>query len=33
MALFLVFQESGTAKIALWTYVQETLNGKYVGWA
>ena len=33
MALFLVFNESATAKIALCTYLKPTLNGNFVGWA
>ena len=33
MALFLVFNESGTAKIALCTYLKLTLNGNFVGLA
>ena len=33
MALFVVFNESATAKIALWTYLRMTLNGNFVGWA
>ena len=33
MALFLVFNESATAKIALSTYLKLTLNGNFVGWA
>ena len=33
MALFLVINESATAKTALWTYLRLTLNGNYVGWA
>ena len=33
MALFLVFNGSATAKIALWTYLRMTLNGNYVGLA
>ena len=32
-ALFLVFTESATAKIALCTYLKLTLNGNFVGWA
>ena len=31
MALFLVFNESATAKIALSTYLKLILNGKFVG--
>ena len=31
MAIFLVFNESATAKIALWTYLRMTLNGNFVG--
>ena len=33
MALFLVFNESATAKIALCTYLKPTLNGNFLGWA
>ena len=33
MALFLVCNESATAKIALFTYIKPTLNGTFVGWA
>ena len=35
MALFLVFHESATAKIALcnYMYLRMTLNGNYMGWA
>ena len=33
MALFLVFHESATAKIALCTYLKLTLHGNFVGWA
>ena len=33
MALFLVFNESATAEIALCTYLKLTLNGNFVGWA
>ena len=33
MALFLVYNGSATAKIALWTYLGITLNGNYVGLA
>ena len=33
MALFLVFDESETAKIALCTYLKPTLNGNFVRWA
>ena len=33
MSLFLVFNESATAKIALCTYLKPTLNGNFVGWA
>ena len=33
MALFLVFNESATVKIALCTYLRMTLNGNFVGWA
>ena len=33
MALFLVFKESATTKISLWTYLRTTLNGNYVGLA
>ena len=33
MALFLVFNESTTAKTALCTYLKPTLNGNFVGWA
>ena len=33
MALFLVFNESATAKIALCSYLKLTLNGNVVGWA
>ena len=32
MALFLVFNESVTAKIALFTYLKLTLNGNFVVW-
>ena len=32
IALFLVFNESATAKIALCTYLKPTLNGNFVGW-
>ena len=32
-ALFLVFHESATAKIALCIYLKPTLNGNFVGWA
>ena len=32
MALFLVFNESATAKIALCTYLKPTVNGNFVGW-
>ena len=32
-ALFLVFNESATAKIALCTYLNPTINGTFVGWA
>ena len=33
MALILVFNESATAKIALWTYLRMNLNGNFVGLA
>ena len=33
MALFLVSNESETAKIALCTYLKPTLNENFVGWA
>ena len=33
MALFLVINESATAKIALYTYLRVTLDGNFVGWA
>ena len=33
MAIFLIFNESATAKIALWTYLRMTLKGNFVGWA
>ena len=33
MALFLVCNESATAKIALCTYLKPTLHGNFVGWA
>ena len=33
MPLFLAFNETGTAKIALCTYLRLTLNGNFVGWA
>ena len=33
MALFLVFNESAKAKIALCTYLKPTLKGNFVGWA
>ena len=33
MALFLVFNESSTAKLALCIYVKPTFNGNFVGWA
>ena len=33
IALFLVFNESVTAKIALCTYLKLTLNGNFVDWA
>ena len=33
MALFLVFNENATAKIALCTYLKPTLNENFVGWA
>ena len=33
MAIFLVFNENATAKIALCTYIKPTLNGNFVGWA
>ena len=33
MALFLVFNESATAKTALCTYLKLTLDGNFVGWA
>ena len=33
MALFLVFNESATAKITLCTYLKPPLNGTFVGWA
>ena len=33
IAIFLVFYESATAKIALCTYLNMTLNGNFVGWA
>ena len=32
MALFLVFNESATDKIALSTYLKLTFNGNFVGW-
>ena len=32
MALFLVFNESTTAKIALCTYLKPTFNGNFVDW-
>ena len=31
MALFLVFNESATVKLALCTYLKLTLNGNFVG--
>ena len=33
MALFLVFNESATAKTALCTYLKPNLNENFVGWA
>ena len=33
MTLFLVFNESATAKIALRTYLKPPLNGNFEGWA
>ena len=33
MALFLVLNESATAKIALCTNLKPTLDGNFVGWA
>ena len=33
MALFFVFNENATAKIALCTYLKPTINGNFVGWA
>ena len=33
MALLLVLNESATAKIALCTYLEPTLNGNFVSWA
>ena len=33
MALFLVFNENATAKIALCTYLKPTINGNFVGWS
>ena len=31
MALFLVFNENASAKLAFCTYLKPTLNGRYVG--
>ena len=33
IALFMVFNESATSKIALCNYLKLTLNGNFVGWA
>ena len=33
MAIFLVFYESATAKVALCAYLKPTLNENVVGWA
>ena len=32
MALSVVFNESATAKIALYTYLKPALTGNFVGW-